>query len=358
MNAKAIIAMAAIAIPMGVLADGGIRWLDRVHDFGAFDEDVERISTDFRFVNETDEDVTILQVSSTCGCTVPSYSNGVIAPGDTASIHVEYNAIGRPGRFDKQIYVRTSADHERYKLAIKGSVIGNAATVKARYPVDMGALKLHTAAAMMGRVHKGKGKMEYVDGYNQSADSLHLVFANVPEYLEVTAIPAVVAPGDLANINIYFRGDKVPQYGIVTDSLQIAVNPGESFYTLPVVAIVEEDFGKLSAEELKNAPSLKIDVDRIDLGTVPMGSTQPVTAKIKLSNAGHDPLLIRRIYSTDPAVSASIATDTLKKGKSAEMTISYDPSANPDQIVNTRLNIIVNDPLAPTRTLRIVASRQ
>ena len=335
-----------------------VRWLSTTHDFGAFSEDDGKATALFRFVNDTNEDVVITNVVSTCGCTVPSYSENPIAPGDTAVVEVTYNPIGRPGRFSKQVFVRTTASNERQELKIKGIVIGNDTSVKSRYPVDMGALKLRTGAAMMGKVNPGTGKTGYIDGYNQSQDSLRLSFTEVPKYLQIGTVPEVVAPGDLVSINIYFRGDKCHDWGVVTDSIKVWPSSGEDFYYLPVVCIVEEDFSQLTQQQLAEAPSVSIFGDRIDLGAIPAGSTKPVTAKMQLLNRGKSKLKIRRVFSQDRAITVKAKSMEVKPGKTTDIEVTYDPSSNPDGTVNTRITLITNDPSAPTRTIRVVAERK
>lgn len=129
---KKILFMAA-SMAMCLAANGAddVTWLSNVYDFGAFDEDTKEKVAVFEMVNTTDEPVAIISATATCGCTVPKYSEEEVAPGDTARIVVSYDPLGRPGRFKKQVYVRTSASPERHKLTLQGTVIGSAETVTA-----------------------------------------------------------------------------------------------------------------------------------------------------------------------------------------------------------------------------------
>ena len=44
-----------------------VRWLETEHDFGAFNEDDGKVSTEFKFVNDSESPVTIDHVRSSCG---------------------------------------------------------------------------------------------------------------------------------------------------------------------------------------------------------------------------------------------------------------------------------------------------
>ena len=48
------------------------------------------------------------------------------------------------------------------------------------------------------------------------------------------------------------------------------------------------------------------------------------------------------------------STTTVKKGKSADIIIDIDPSMQEGDILNSRIQIITNDPLHPSYTVRIV----
>jgi len=351
---SALLALTASA----AFADGGVRWMQTTYDFGAFREDNKKAEATFRLINDSPDSIAIVSASATCGCTVPYFDKDAIAPGDTASVKVVYNPEGRPGRFEKQVYVRTTATLERQKLTIKGVVIGNDKTIGHFYPVDAGKLKLRNGLAMLGRVPAGRSKTEFLTGYNQSADTIVPVFTNLPPYLSVKCSPEAVGPGDMTTIEFYFKAAQCGEWGIVSDSIQVAANAGEAAHWLPVVAIVEEDFSGLTDKQRADAPALSMPSDRIELDPVPLGATSPVTYRLKITNTGKDPLIIRRAYSQDAAVAVKAPEDKIKSGKVGEITVTLDPSSQPEGVINTKMVIISNDPKVPTRTVRIVALRQ
>ena len=124
-----------------VLSQAQARWLETEHDFGAFNEDDGKVSTEFKFINDSGEPLTIDHVRSSCGCTVPQYSKATINRGDTAAITVVYNPSGRPGRFSKSLMVKLSNDSTE-RLLIKGVVIGAQNTLRSRFPVAVGPIRL------------------------------------------------------------------------------------------------------------------------------------------------------------------------------------------------------------------------
>ena len=71
------------------------------YDFGTIYEKDGNATCTFRFVNEGKTPLVILRAQASCGCTVPSYPEYPIAPGDTAEMKVEYRTRHRPGEFSK-----------------------------------------------------------------------------------------------------------------------------------------------------------------------------------------------------------------------------------------------------------------
>lgn len=326
------------------------------YDFGAFDEESGKVTCEFPLVNMGTEPLSILTARATCGCTSPRYPREAIAPGDTAYISVAYDPQGRPGRFNKQIYVETNSVPRKTRLDIHGVVIGAGASVSRRYPVDFGPLKLAHKGMMMGEVVKGRLKTVYFEGYNASADTLHIAVAAKPSYLDIAVAPEASLPGEQVTLIAYLNSAKCPLYGLVEDSVTIAPVPGTS-YTLPLTVIVNEDFSKLGPDKMAKAPIVVPATETLDFGTVDHAGA-PVTRTLSLSNAGKSTLEIRRIYSADPGVTAHAKDTSVKKGKKTEITVTIDPAAQTGGLINSRLAVITNDPLHPTYTIRLVGQWQ
>ena len=321
------------------------------YNFGAFNEESGAVECEFPVVNAGDRPLTILAARATCGCTTPKYPRKAIAPGDTAYITVSYDPQGRPGRFSKQIYVETDGEPRKTRLDITGTVIGDGATVARRYPVNYGALQLAHPGMMLGEVVKGRLKTIYFEGYNRSSDSLEVNVVRHPAYLDLVATPPVAPAGEQVTLVAYINSAKVQQYGLVEDSVTISAAGRE--ITLPTTMIVKEDFSKLTPEKMAKAPVAKPSVEAVEYGLIDRKG-EPVTAGLTLSNAGTDNLIVRRIYSGDPGVTATIDQTTIKKGKSAQILVTIDPTVQTGGLLNSRLSIITNDPLHSVYTIRLV----
>ncbi|MDR0712275.1 MAG: DUF1573 domain-containing protein [Prevotellaceae bacterium] len=92
-----------------------------VHDFGAV-EYKGNATYEFQFTNTGTKPLSISSATSTCGCTVPTYSKTPIAPGEKGVITVKYDTT-RQGVIDKRITVTSNAKaNPSVALQIKGEV--------------------------------------------------------------------------------------------------------------------------------------------------------------------------------------------------------------------------------------------
>lgn len=91
------------------------------HDFGVIPLNGEAIVT-FTFTNNADKPVIISAVSS-CGCTIPSYTESPVEKGKKGIVKVQYATTQIVGAFNKTVTVTTNlGDSKTYPLVIKGIV--------------------------------------------------------------------------------------------------------------------------------------------------------------------------------------------------------------------------------------------
>lgn len=354
---KILSAILISAAATAAYASESVQWLETNHNFGAFDENMGRVSTVFRFVNTGTEPVSIVAARASCGCTAPEYDRAPVAPGDTAAVTVTYDPAGRPGRFSKYVAVDFSYEGSRQKLTIEGTVVGNSASVAQQYPAECTSmLRLSRGAAMMGDVVKGQLKTLFLKAYNASHDSIRPSVSNLPKYVSVTVAPERVAPGEQCSFIFYFRSDRCPLYGLVSDTLYVSPDPlSSTICPLPLTALVNEDFTKLSPKQLAKAPAIRIENPSVDFDVLE-GASPAVERTVEIANTGKSTLEIRRVYTATPGVSVSIDRTSLKPGKKATIKVCVNPAELTGALLNARISVISNDPTQPIATIRAVGT--
>lgn len=97
-----------------------IKFDEVAHNFGNVIEG-EIARYEFTFINTGTDSLKLTSVQASCGCTTPRWPREAIAPGQSAVISAEFNSTGRPGSFNKNIFVKSNGGD--VTLTISGIVI-------------------------------------------------------------------------------------------------------------------------------------------------------------------------------------------------------------------------------------------
>lgn len=349
-------------IQMAVLchAEGVATWLRTVYDFGSFKEETGKVSCVMKFINTGDSALRVTNVRSTCGCTASSYTLSDVAPGDTGVVTLTYNPVGRPGRFDKNVYVYTDGIPNRSTLTIKGNVIGSPETIHERYPISVGALSIEQRIMPFGKIIKGKSRTRYIGVYNRSEDSIKAVFSNIPRHIRVEMIPETVKPGEQATITVTYHSGLNDEWGLVQDTFTMETGPASGYSSvavagithIDVTAVVNEDFSVLSKKEKAKAAVAEISDVKIDFGKISRVG-ECIKKNFKITNRGKSELKIRRIYTLDEGVEIFVDKNEIKPGKTINVEIRVNPEKQGDML-NAKVLVLTNDPDNSEQTVRLV----
>ncbi|MEM6394963.1 MAG: DUF1573 domain-containing protein [Bacteroidota bacterium] len=92
-----------------------------VYQFGSIDQGGV-VSHDFEFTNTGNAPLLINDARVTCGCTVPSYPEYPIQPGESGTIKVEFNTEGKEGRQSKPITILANTYPNATEIRLVGMV--------------------------------------------------------------------------------------------------------------------------------------------------------------------------------------------------------------------------------------------
>lgn len=347
-------ATAAALTVLCLSAQPKLTWTDTTHDFGAFQEDMGAVSCTFTAVNTGTEPVVVLNARANCGCTRPTYPKTPIAPGDTLAIGVSYDPTGRPGKFMKQIKIDTNCGSQH--LLIKGSVIGAPATLSARYPIDAGSARISNSMTPFGQTLKGHVLAAAVNIYNSGTDSIRPAVDSLPPYINALFRPEVIAPGEHGTLSLTAYTSRCPDYGVVTDRFIIIPDPQnapDKRTPIATTVIVNEDFSQLTEKQRANAPVVTLSDQALDFGKIQAGGAD-VSRTVTISNSGKSPLLIRRMFTADPALDIKLKSTRIAPGKKTEATVIADArKLRADMPLNARITLITNDPSSSSMIIRV-----
>ena len=98
-----------------------IKFKTETIDYGTIEKGADGVRT-FEFTNTGDAPLVISKVKSSCGCTVPSWPDQPIMPGESGEIKVKYDTK-RVMPIRKTITVTSNAERPTIALKIKGLVV-------------------------------------------------------------------------------------------------------------------------------------------------------------------------------------------------------------------------------------------
>lgn len=323
-------------------------------DFGTIHEADGKVSHTFTGENRGECPVVILDVVTTCGCTVPSFTKKPILPGQKTEIHVTYDPADRPGSFSKALAVYSSEKRKVATLTITGIVLPREKTVEERYPVDAGSgLRLTTTTTPFSYIYTGRNAQTSTGFINTSDRTLTLdLRATESSGLLRLTYPRRIAPGERGEINLrYYISPDSPRYGTVKDVLSIEIDGRPSRIRLLAHGIAV-DAPKPSTDHRE--PRGQISKNILKFGPVKRAAATQ-SRSFTLTNEGTAPLIVRAV-ETSGGIGCSLRPgDRIAPGRSVTAEVTLDPSQQDYGLLSSHLILITNDPHRPMRRVRATA---
>lgn len=94
---------------------------DTTYDFGMIKEG-ETVEHEFTFKNTGRSPLIVTGASSSCGCTVPTFTNEPVPPGGTGTLKVTFASAGKHGRVGKAVTVTSNAYPATKMLTITADI--------------------------------------------------------------------------------------------------------------------------------------------------------------------------------------------------------------------------------------------
>ena len=323
------------------------------YNFGHINEDGGEVECRFIATNNSDSEIFVTDITTSCGCTSTKYSKGAIAPHSTFELAVQFDPYNRPGRIDKHIFVTTSDSAEVITLQLKGYVQERERTVDELYPFDMGnGLRLRSNFHAFGYIEQGNTAEEHIGYINTSQHplSISIVFTEQSGLLRIyypTAIPAG-ATGDITLCYTIPHSENI--YGTISDKMRIKIGNAEAHYPLSCEAIATDNF---SMVDDISAPRVDISKKIIKFGEI-NSDNKVLEEVITVTNSGASPLIVRRIESTSEALECVASSYTIEPQQSAELRIRLYPEriTATEGLFSERVRIITNDPIRPMQSIK------
>jgi len=268
-------------------------------------------------------------------------------PGKKGFVEVTFSPLNRIGSFHKAVRVKTNAGDKFLKLVIFGQVTPTPNKLRIR----MGNLRLKKRNINFRIVKDTETKIDTLPIKNSARKPLKITLKQKPPFLEIVSFPKILKPKERGEIITRIEPKDKKYYGHFIEDLifTTSVDTFKVDAKIKVIVSIKEDFSRLSAQELQNAPEILFSERNFDLGTVEKGKS--IVKTVTFKNSGKRDLLIRfinknqdcRVLSYDKKVAA---------GKSGKITLKINPIPKfEDGKFLSVVTVVVNNPNKPETRL-------
>ena len=114
----------------------------------------------FWLCNAGQEDVSLCQGYTSCGCTTIDYAkNMVVAPGDSTCVTLRFNPRGKGGEFEETGTVVYGNSRKRVQLSMTGICITSEETLMSQFPIRISdGIRLSANRFDLGNMHVNETK--------------------------------------------------------------------------------------------------------------------------------------------------------------------------------------------------------
>ncbi len=342
-----------ILFPTSAQLSEPIQFDVRTFDFGEVRADQGPFEHSFSFTNNTADSIRIQDVKASCGCTVPSWSSKMIAPGASGFVQARYNA-DRIGTFSKNLQVIFEGSAQPVVLYLQGNVLPSPRSPEEELPTSLGNLHLKYRSVNLGKVLTTDLATEkYFDLYNASETPMHIDSLWQPGHMSASFEPDTLGPGAMGQLKIVYDAKKLGDLGFQSENITLFTNDSEEpVKQISVYTTIAEYFPPMTDEELKKAAHLKIlspvfDFDRIERDSI-------YSTTFTITNAGQSELQVRQVEGNCTCIRTSIDKMSIKSGKEATVTVWFDTTG---RLGNQQKSVTVytNDPISPAQRITVKA---
>ncbi|MFR9503532.1 MAG: DUF1573 domain-containing protein [Rikenellaceae bacterium] len=321
-------------------------------DFGTIAEDGGEVHHTFTYKNTGDSPAVIVTASSSCGCTVPSFSNRPIAAGESSTIEVAFDPMDRPGRFAKTVQVIIAPSNEKYTLTISGDVTPRKKSVEEQYPFDMGAgFRIAANYFPLSHIEQGERRETQLQYVNTSKRKITVSLrAQSESGVLQSGFPLTIEAGESGSVPLlYDLSQHVGRYGVLSDKFFIDVNGKESKYALMVNAHAVDRF---TSDERERAAGCQLSSRIVKMGELKMGpgSSQHT---LSIENTGVSPLYIRAIDIGEGVKSTLKVGDVVEAGAISKFEVWVETKEFDFGNFSRYITLTVNDPDDPLQRVRV-----
>lgn len=267
-----------------------------------------------------------------------------LQPGNRSAINVFFNTKNTESLFSEYIDVYTTDKMlPKITLHLEGTIKNLPSEIEDKYPSMYEVIRLSKINIAFGTINYPSTVSDTIMVYNPQDTAVTVLFPNVPNYMNVQIFPETIQPNSSALMIVSLNSKLRNEWGIFYDRLHVGfVGQRTNFKKrISINGLISEDLSKLTKSELKKAPHLKVDQEKVVYDTVTSG--EPATCKIHFTNTGKSVLEIRKIKTSCGCTAGTLDKYSFAKSEEGDINITIN-TRNKRGNVRQTITIISNDP--------------
>lgn len=324
------------------------------HDFGTIAEAGGKVHCTFKAVNRGKQPIVLLDVVTTCGCTIPTFSRKPIRSGEETTITVSFDPYGRAGIIDRKLHLY-DANRERIAvLTLTGTVTPRTRTIEERYPIETAeGIRFSNSLATFTYIYIGQPMRSAISLINTSTEPRQIELRpTIESGLLTVEAPKELAAGERSAINLtYLNPTDSPRYGTIRDAMEVWID-GERVPLLLVAHGVGVDRPTKTTKE--RPPKAEFSENMLKFGAV-KASSKPLRRPLIIRNTGSSDLIIRKIEGR--TLTTTFAEQAIiRAGDQLAGEVIFDPAQADYGFFTEQLMVVTNEAARPVQRLRVTAT--
>ncbi len=308
----------------------------------------------YTITNTGNAPLVLTEVEPDCSCTVADWTQSPIAPGETGTIDLTFEAETL-GHFQKSVAVWTNSEPHIAYLSFKGQVLPEVKDYTTSHPYHIGDILLDTTSIEFPEVHIGEMPKFYMSFANMSQEVWEPILMHLPPYLTMMATKEFLMPEDKCDVELTLDTHLLPDYGLTQSAVYLSRFPGDKVgeeNEIPITIVLLPDFSNLTEEDRLNLPHIDISTTQLDM-SAELAAKNKVRKDLTITNTGNSTLKIGKLQVFNSAVSADIKSTNIAPGQMVNLRVTVNKKAMRQQRHRMRLLLLCNDPDNPLVTVNI-----
>ena len=340
-------------ITLSVIAQPRLSSNKETHNFGQI-EWKHPVNVEYTITNTGDKPLVLTNVTTSCACSVASWTKTPIAPGEKGTVSATFDAKAL-GHFEKTVGIYSNAQPSLVYLKFVGEVVQEVTDFTKTHPYAIGSIRLDRNEFAFPDAHRGEEPTLTFSVVNLSDRPYEPVLMHLPPYLKMEKKPNVVLKGKRGTVKLTLDTKQLTDLGLTQASVYLARFAGDKVSEeneIPVSAILLPDFSRMTEKDSLNAPSIHISETNIDL-SIPLIKKNKVSHDILIANAGKTPLVISKLQVFNSSVGVRLKKTVIPPDGMTKLKVTIHKRDVGNKKHHLRILMITNDPLRPKVEINI-----